>query len=72
MVEILPSSAGGSGLISGQGTRVPHASRPRGKTEQKQYCSKFNKRLKNLSKTPAPEGALEGSIMTQDPFGTWR
>ena len=64
---------GDSGSIPGQGTGVPHASRPRGKTELKQYWRKLNKRLfKKLSKTPAPEGALEDSIMTQDPFGTRR
>ena len=47
MVRTSPSSAGGAGLIPGQGARSPHASQPRGQNvKQKQYCSKFNKDLK--------------------------
>ena len=39
VVKILPSIAGGAGLIPGQGTKIPHASRQKTKT----YCNKFNK-----------------------------
>ena len=46
-----PSNAGDS--IPGQGARIPHASWPKKKKKkeeninQKQYCTKFNRLLKN-------------------------
>ena len=45
-LKTLPSHAGGVGLISDQGTKVPHASGPKN-IKQKQYCSKFHKDFKN-------------------------
>ena len=41
VVKTLHSSARGTGLIPGQGTKIPHASRPKN-IKQKQYCNKFN------------------------------
>ena len=42
----MPSNAGGVGSIPGQGTKIPHASRPRKQNiKQKQHCNKFNKDL---------------------------
>ena len=47
VVKTSPSNAGGAGLIPGQGTKVPQASRPKNQNmKQKQYCKKFNKDLK--------------------------
>ena len=49
MVKTLPSNAGGSGSIPGQGAKIPHALWPKNQnTEQKQYCNKFNKDLKKM------------------------
>ena len=45
-LKTLPSHAGGVGLISDQGTKVPHAGGPKN-IKQKQYCSKFRKDFKN-------------------------
>ena len=48
VVKTLPSSAGGMGLIPGQGAKIPHASRPENQNiKQKLYCNKFNKDFKN-------------------------
>ena len=48
MVKILPSNAGGVGLIPGRGAKIPHASWPKNQNiKQKQYCNKFNKEFKN-------------------------
>ena len=42
------SIAGGAGLISGRGAKIPHASWPKNQNiKQKQYCNKFNKDFKN-------------------------
>ena len=41
VVKTLHSSARGTGLIPGQGTKIPHASQPKN-IKQKQYCNKFN------------------------------
>ena len=50
MVKTLPSNAGGAGLIPGQGAKIPRASRPKNQNiEQKQYCNKFNKDVKNAT-----------------------
>ena len=38
VVKTLPSSAGGAGLIPGQGARVPHASWPK---KKKSHLKKF-------------------------------
>ena len=47
MVEILPSNTGGVGSITGQGAKIPHASRPKNQNiKQKQYCNKFYRLLK--------------------------
>ena len=45
VVKTSPSSAGGVGSIPGQGTKIPHASRPKHQTEAN--CNKFNKEFKN-------------------------
>ena len=54
MVKTLPSNAGGVGLISGWGAKIPHALGPKNQSiKQKQYCNKFNKKWstsKNLKK----------------------
>ena len=48
--KTLPSSAGGMGLMPGQGFKIPHASRPKERNiKQKQCCNKFNKDFKNGS-----------------------
>ena len=48
VVKTLPSNAGTTGLIPGQGAKIPHASRPRNQNiKQTQYCNKFNKDFKN-------------------------
>ena len=50
MDKTLPSSAGGMGLMPGQGFKIPHASRPKERNiKQKQCCNKFNKDFKNGS-----------------------
>ena len=50
MVKTLPSNAGGVGSIPGQRAKIPHASGPEKRKEnrkqQKQYCNKFNKDFK--------------------------
>ena len=47
MVTTSLSSAGGTGLIPGQGARIPHASGARNQNrKQKQYCNKFTKDFK--------------------------
>ena len=50
VVGTLPSIAGGTSPIPGWTARIPHASWPKNQNiEQKQYCNKFNKDLKNGS-----------------------
>ena len=34
VVESLPANAGGVGLIAGQGTKIPHATRPKKKKKE--------------------------------------
>ena len=47
VVKTSPSNAGVAGSISGQGAKIPHASRPKNQNvKQKQYCNKFDKDLK--------------------------
>ena len=46
VVKTSPSNAGGAGLTSGQGAKIPHAS-PKNTLKQKRYCNKFNKDFKN-------------------------
>ena len=42
-----PSSARRARMTPGQGTKIPHASRPKHQNiKQKQYCNKFNKDFK--------------------------
>ena len=44
VVKFSPCNAGGTGLIPGRGTKIPHASQPKNQNmTQKQYCNKFNK-----------------------------
>ena len=48
VVKAFPSNAEGAGSIPGQGSRIPHASGPKGQNmRQKQYYNKFNKDCKN-------------------------
>ena len=48
VVKTSPSNAGGVGSNPGQGAEIPHASQTKKtKTNQKQYCNKFNKDFKN-------------------------
>ena len=48
VVNTLPSSEAGAGLIPGRGAEIPHASWPKNQNmKQKQYCNKFSKDLKN-------------------------
>ena len=43
MVKTLPSSAGGVGLIPGQGAKIPRALRPKNQNiKQKPYCNKVS------------------------------
>ena len=52
VVETLPANAGGVGLIPGRRAKIPHTWSPKqGNTKQKQYCNKFNKDLKEKTKT---------------------
>ena len=50
-----PSNAGGMGLISGRGAKIPHVSWPKIPKHKKiiyiyqQYCNKLNKTFKNGS-----------------------
>ena len=47
VVKTSPYSAGGAGLIPGQGAKIPHASQPKHQNiKQKQYCNRFNKDFK--------------------------
>ena len=47
VIKNSPSSARRARLIPGQGTKIPHASRPKHQNiKQKQYCNKFNKDFK--------------------------
>ena len=51
-VKTLPSNAGVTGSIPGQGAKTPHASWPKNQNmKQKQYWNKFNKDFKNGSHT---------------------
>ena len=46
-VQILPSNAGGMGLIPGQEAKIPHSLWPKYLcVKQNQYCNKFNKHFK--------------------------
>ena len=49
MVKTSPSNAGGMDSIPSWGTKISHASGSKNpqNLKQKQYCSKFNKDLKN-------------------------
>ena len=48
MVKILPSNAGGAGLIPDQRAKIPHASQPENQNiKQKEYCNKFNEDFRN-------------------------
>ena len=48
VVKTSPSNTGGAGSIPGQGAKIPHALRMKDQNiNQKQYCNKFNKDLKN-------------------------
>ena len=48
MVKTSPSSARGTGLIPGQGAKIPHALWPKNSNiKQKHYCNKFFKVFKN-------------------------
>ena len=50
VVKILPSNAGGTLWIPGQGTKIQHALGPKNQNiKQKQYCNKFNKDFKKVS-----------------------
>ena len=46
VVKTSPSSAESQGSIPGHATKIPHASRPKTKTKQKQCSNKFNKNFK--------------------------
>ena len=59
MVEILPSNTGGVGSITGQGAKIPHASRPKNQNiKQKQYCNKFYRLLKIKYSGDFPGGTV--------------
>ena len=48
MANTLPSSSGGTGLVPGQGAKIPHASWPKNQNiKQKQHCNKFSKDFKS-------------------------
>ena len=48
MVKTSPFNAVGAGSIPGQGTKIPHASRPKNQNrKQEQYGNKFNRDFKN-------------------------
>ena len=48
VLKTSPSSAGGAGLIPGQGAKIPHTSGPKNQNIiQKQYSNKFNEDFKN-------------------------
>ena len=47
VVKTSPSSAESQGSIPGHATKIPHASRPKTKTKQKQHSNKFNKNFQN-------------------------
>ena len=48
MVKVLPSNAGGTSSLPGQGAKITHAMLPKNKNiELKQYFNKFNKDFKN-------------------------
>ena len=48
--KTLPSTAGGTGSISGQGAKNSHTLWPKNQnTKQKQHCNKFNRDFKNWS-----------------------
>ena len=50
LLKTLPSNAGGTGSIPGQGTKNSHALQPKNQnTKQKQYCNKFNRDFKKWS-----------------------
>ena len=71
MVKILPSNAGSTGLIPGQGASIPHASSPKNQNiKQEQYYNKFNKDFKNSphqkkkeKKRPKESGQRADSIL---------
>ena len=43
VVKSLPCKVGGVGSLPGPGAKVPHASWPNSKRQNKQYFNKFNK-----------------------------
>ena len=48
MVKTSRFNAAGAGSIPGQGTKIPHASRPKNQNrKQEQYGNKFNRDFKN-------------------------
>ena len=64
-VKTLPSHTRDSGLISGWGTKIPHASQPKHKNrkkKQKQYCNKLNKELKKKKANACPHCGTMGKI----------
>ena len=42
VIKNSPSNAGDAGSIPGQGAKIPHALWQKNKTQDKQYCKKFN------------------------------
>ena len=57
------SNAGGAGSISGWGAKIPHALWPKNQNikQKKQYCNKFNKKLKkyeSIHKSPLDDRLL--------------
>ena len=56
MVGTWPSNARGAGLISGQGTKIPHASGPRDQNREHRQChNRFNKDFRNGTHTHTKE-----------------
>ena len=51
VVKTTPLTAGGVGSIPGQGTKVPHSSRPKNPVKQKQQYNKCNKDLKKIKRS---------------------
>ena len=61
MVKTLLPIQGGEGSIPGWGAKIAHASAAK-KTQNPQYCNKFNKDLKNIKGIKPETQKLNGAI----------
>ena len=72
MVKTSPSNAGGSCLIPGWDTKIPHASQPKNQNiKQKLYCNKFNKDFKNSAYKKSSKKLKESWLLSLKTWLYW-